>query len=129
MTDSFDAAFAGVVPPLAQALAARGYSALTPVQLAVLGPNLSEADLLVWISSFDPAHTPPRRSVPTVVLGRAGMTFEPEPDVFIPVGTPGIDHAGHLFRTDRVVTLPLHPLRESVLPAVGQVLGAIESAL
>lgn len=88
-----------------------------------------EADLLVWISSFDPARTPPRRSVPTVVLGRAGMTFEPEPEVFIPVGTPGIDHAGHLFRTDRVVTLPLHRLRESVLPAVGQVLGAIESAL
>lgn len=47
MTDSFDAAFAGVVPPLAQALAARGYATLTPVQLAMLGPNLSEADLLV----------------------------------------------------------------------------------
>jgi ATP-dependent RNA helicase DeaD len=47
MTDSFDAAFAGVVPPLAQALAARGYATLTPVQLAVLGPNLTEADLLV----------------------------------------------------------------------------------
>lgn len=88
-----------------------------------------EADLLVWISSFDIARTPPRRSVPTVVLGRAGMTFESEPEVFIPVGTPGIDHAGHLFRTDRVVTLPLHRLRESVLPAVGQVLGAIESAI
>ncbi|MFN4277442.1 MAG: DEAD/DEAH box helicase [Ferrovibrio sp.] len=47
MTDSQNAAFAGVVPPLAQALTARGYSALTPVQLAVLGPNLTEADLLV----------------------------------------------------------------------------------
>jgi ATP-dependent RNA helicase DeaD len=47
MTDSQNAAFAGVVPPLAQALSARGYSALTPVQLAMLGPNLTEADLLV----------------------------------------------------------------------------------
>lgn len=39
--------FAGVIPPLAGALAARGYAALTPVQQAVLAPELAEADLLV----------------------------------------------------------------------------------
>ena len=34
-------------PALAQALAARGYSTLTPVQLAVLEPQASDRDLLV----------------------------------------------------------------------------------
>ncbi|HEU5169236.1 MAG TPA: hypothetical protein VFU46_01790 [Gemmatimonadales bacterium] len=88
-----------------------------------------EADVLVWISSFDPTRGPPRSTVPTVVLGRAGMALDREPEVFVPVGTPGIDHAGHLFRTDRVVTLPLRRLRDSALPSVAQVLDAIEAAL
>jgi len=39
--------FEGVAPLLAQALSKRGYESLTPVQLAVLGPDLAEADLLV----------------------------------------------------------------------------------
>lgn len=39
--------FKGVVPALADALAHRGYQTMTPVQLAVLDPNISHADLLV----------------------------------------------------------------------------------
>ena len=39
--------FEGVVPALAQALEKRGYSELTPVQLAVLAPELKDADALV----------------------------------------------------------------------------------
>jgi len=39
--------FEGVVPVLAQALAQRGYEILTPVQKAVLAPELREADTLV----------------------------------------------------------------------------------
>lgn len=87
------------------------------------------ADLLFWISSFSESRIPPSTSIPTVVLGRAGMGFEREPAVFIPVGTPGIDHAGHLFRTDRVVALPLGRLRESALPSVAQAIAAIEAVL
>ncbi len=41
------AEFDGVVPTLVQALSKRGYSALTPVQKAVLAPELIDADLLV----------------------------------------------------------------------------------
>ena len=88
-----------------------------------------ETDLLFWIASFDAARTPPATSVPTVVLGRPGMIFEREPAVFIPVGTPGVDHTGHLFRTDRVVALPLGQLRTSSLPSVATVLAAVEAAL
>lgn len=39
--------FAGVVPALGQALSKRGFDALTPVQEAVLAPELTAADLLV----------------------------------------------------------------------------------
>jgi ATP-dependent RNA helicase DeaD len=39
--------FEGVVPALGRALANRGYSALTPVQSAVLNPELNDADMLV----------------------------------------------------------------------------------
>ena len=88
-----------------------------------------EADLLFWISSFNADRTPPVTTVPTVVLGRPGMTFTHEPAVFIPVGTPGVDHAGHLFRTDRVVALPLRQLRSTALPSVAAVLTAVEAAL
>jgi formylmethanofuran dehydrogenase subunit B len=88
-----------------------------------------EADVLVWISSFNEARTPPACPARTIVLGRPGMTCVREPEVFIPVGTPGVDHAGHLFRMDRVVALPLQRLRESSLPSVDEVIGAIEQAL
>lgn len=88
-----------------------------------------EADALLWVSSFDERRGPPASAVPTVVLGRPGMRFEREPEVFIPVGVPGLDHAGHFFRTDKVVALPLRKLRESALPSVAEAAAAIEAAL
>lgn len=39
--------FEGVIPALGQALSKRGYSMLTPVQQAVLAPELGDADMLV----------------------------------------------------------------------------------
>jgi formylmethanofuran dehydrogenase subunit B len=87
------------------------------------------ADVLVWISSFNEARTPPKTSIPTIVVARPGMAGEQEASVFIPVGTPGLDHAGHMFRADRVVALPLQRLRDSTLPSVADVIAAIEAAL
>ena len=52
-----------------------------------------------------------------------------EPAVFLPVGRPGIDHGGQIFRTDGVVALPLRGLRRSELPSVGATLRAIGQAL
>jgi formylmethanofuran dehydrogenase subunit B len=57
------------------------------------------------------------------------MRFEQEPDVFIPVGVPGIDHTGRAFRTDSVVSVPLKKLRDSGLPSAFEVLTAVEQAL
>lgn len=86
-------------------------------------------DALLWISSFNQTRTPPESAGPVIVLGRAGMRFTREPAVYIPVGTPGVDHAGHLFRTDRVIALPLQQLRQSPLPSVAQAIVMIEAAL
>jgi len=57
------------------------------------------------------------------------MIFNQEPAVFIPVGTPGIDHAGHAYRMDNVVAMRLKKLRDSTLPSSADVLRAIEQAL
>jgi len=88
-----------------------------------------EVDVLVWISSFNIDRTPPQSNAQTVVLGRSGMSFEQEPEVFIPVGTPGIDHAGRAFRTDGVVSVPLRKLRDSGLPSTFDVLTAVEKLI
>jgi formylmethanofuran dehydrogenase subunit B len=88
-----------------------------------------EADLVLWISAFDAQRMPPSVSIPAIVLGRAGMQCENVPEVFIPVATPGLDHAGHVYRCDSVVSLPLRGLRRSGLPAVATVLNAIIEGL
>lgn len=88
-----------------------------------------EADALVWVQAFNSAAVPPETVVPTVVIGRSGMAFATEPDVFIPVGTPGIDHAGHAYRLDNVVAIRLKKLRDSGLPSTAEVLYAIEQVL
>ncbi len=88
-----------------------------------------EADALVWVQAFNSKSVPPVTELPTIVVGRSGMVFAKEPDVFIPVGTPGIDHAGHAYRTDNVVAIRLKKLRDSGLPSTADVLNAIEKAL
>lgn len=91
--------------------------------------NNGEADALLWVQTFNAGAVPPSSSLPTIVIGRSGMKFDKEPDIFIPVGTPGIDHAGHAFRLDNVVAIRLKKLRDSGLPSTAEVLAAIEQAL
>jgi len=88
-----------------------------------------EGDLLVWIASISPDLVPPPAKMPTIVLGTPGLALTEPPSVFIPVGTPGVDHAGRLVRVDNVVTLPLKDLGRADLPPVADVLSAIEAAL
>ena len=88
-----------------------------------------EGDLLVWIASISPDLSPPATQVPTIVLGTPGLELAKAAAVFIPVGTPGLDHAGRLVRVDNVVSLPLKDLGRAELPPVADVLAAIETAL
>lgn len=88
-----------------------------------------EGDLLIWIASISPDLSPPKTDVPTVVLGTPGLKLTRKPSVFIPVGTPGVDHSGRLIRCDSVVSLPLKNLHRAELPRVADVLASIEAAL
>ncbi len=89
-----------------------------------------EGDLLVWVSSFGPEPAgPPATDLPTIVIGTPGIALRRTPDVFIPVGTPGLDHAGRLVRCDGVVSLPLRQLRQSPHPRTQDVAAGIEAAI
>ncbi|MBF6989203.1 formylmethanofuran dehydrogenase [Cupriavidus sp. IK-TO18] len=80
-------------------------------------------DALLWVASFTPDLPPPASALPTVVLGHPALaaSMADRHGVFIPVATPGIGAAGHLFRTDGGIVLPLRPLREDGLPTVAEV--------
>jgi formylmethanofuran dehydrogenase subunit B len=88
-----------------------------------------EGDVLLWIASLAPDLTPPATKIPTIVLGTPGLRLNTKPAVLIPIGTPGMDHAGRIVRCDSVVSLPLKNLGRSSLPRAADVLTAIQAAL
>jgi formylmethanofuran dehydrogenase subunit B len=71
----------------------------------------------------------PATDLPTIVLGTPGLKLTQPATVFIPVGTPGVDHAGRMIRVDNVVSLPLKDLGRSALPRVPDILASIQAAL
>ncbi len=107
----------------------RGYPEYDPYHFSTLRLLAGgEADLLVWVSSLS-ISPPPASSPPTIAIGRSGMQFKREPEVYVPVGVPGIDHVGQMYRCDNVVAMPLRKLRDSGLPSAAEVLSAIEQSL
>jgi formylmethanofuran dehydrogenase subunit B len=84
-------------------------------------------DCLLWISSFDAACAPPATSAPLIVLGHPDLASSAGRvgSVFIPVSTPGIGSAGHLFRADGGTVLPLVPVYRDTLPMLADVLGSV----
>jgi formylmethanofuran dehydrogenase subunit B len=90
--------------------------------------QLKSCDALLWVSTFN-AHQPPNCDAPTIVIGHPNMQFDKLPDVFIPVGIPGVDHAGTMFRMDSSVAMPLKKLRESHLPTLSEVVSQIAARL
>lgn len=88
-----------------------------------------EADALVWITSFGPGLPVPDTTVPRIVLGHPACPVPAGDVVFIPVATPGLGSAGHAFRFDGNVVLPLQRVVEQGLPSVGTVIDQLLSAL
>ena len=85
-------------------------------------------DGLLWISSFDPSRLPPEHAGPRIVLGPPAMAQAlpaRDGEVFIPVATPGLNAAGHLFRTDGIVVVPLAAARDDGLAGAADVLARI----
>ncbi len=90
--------------------------------------QLNRCDALLWISTFN-AYQPPNCDAPTIVIGHPDMQFEKQPDVFIPVGIPGVDHTGTMFRMDSSVAMPLKKLRNSEFLNLSDVISQIEAKL
>lgn len=86
------------------------------------------ADALVWIGGLTD-RAPPATDVPTVALVPPAVGPLPKARVMIPVGTPGLDHAGTIFRTDGVVALPLRQLRAGGPPSAAHMIDRILAAL
>ncbi|MFG1203704.1 formylmethanofuran dehydrogenase [Xanthobacter aminoxidans] len=86
---------------------------------------LKDGDLLLHASAFRPDPPPEFSAGPVIALAHPDTSFAREPDVFIPVGTPGVDHPGHVFRMDSVVCLPLQGLRPAELPSLAEAASAI----
>ena len=95
--------------------------------------NDAAVDSLLWVSSFDAESTPPAlgraASLPLIVLGHPALAASAARPgaIFIPVSTPGIGSAGHLFRTDGGTVLPLTPLYADTLPTLADVLDRVTS--
>ena len=90
--------------------------------------QLENCDGLLWVSTFNP-YAPPGTNAPTIVIGHPNTQFTRTPDVFIPVGLPGLDHTGTMFRMDSAVALPLKKVRENHLPTLAQVIQKLLDAL
>ena len=69
------------------------------------------------------------RALPRIVLGHPACATTDANTVFIPVSTPGIGSAGHLFRTDGVVLMPLSAVQADGLPTVADVVGRLTLAV
>lgn len=91
------------------------------------GSHLADIDCLLWISGF--AHAaPPALDAPVIILSPYS-TGTGDADVYIPVGVPGIDHTGNLFRTDGIINLPLKKLRDCNIPSAAEIMGEIISVI
>lgn len=90
--------------------------------------QLASCDAFLWVSTFNP-YPAPNTQAPVIVIGHPDTKFERMPDVFIPVGIPGVDHNGQMFRMDSSITLPLKKLRDTNLPGLSEVIGKIEAKL
>lgn len=99
--------------------AVRGQASSHDGTLFATEAALADADVLVWISAFRP-EPPPAFAGKVIALAHPETVFDKEPDVLIPVGTPGVDHAGTVFRMDSIVSLPLGALRVATLPSVAE---------
>ena len=86
-------------------------------------------DALLWIASFGTEAAVPQTALPRIVLGHPACATTDANTVFIPVSTPGIGSAGHLFRTDGVVLMPLSAVQADGLPTVADVVGRLTLAV
>ena len=88
-----------------------------------------EIDLAIWINSFNEKNIIINKKIKNALIGIPTHPQRNDVDIFIPVGTPGLDHTGHLLRVDKVVSMPLKKVRNISLPSVDQVLNKVKERI
>ena len=88
-----------------------------------------EVDLAIWINSFNEKKIIINKKIKNVLIGIPNHPQKNDVDIFIPVGTPGLDHNSHLLRVDKVVTMPLKKVRNISLQSVEQVLNKVKKGI
>ena len=58
-------------------------------------------------------------------MGHPNSIFDNMPDIFIPVGIPGVDYDGIMFRTDNVVSVALKKIRNIKLPTTENIINQL----
>ena len=79
-------------------------------------------DVVIHISTINSGKLKINKDITNIVLGHPNTTFTSTPDIFIPVGIPGIDYEGIMFRTDKVVSVALKKIRDIKLPSTQNIL-------
>ena len=108
----------------------RGYPEYDPERYSTRRLLESRAtDAILWADAFN--REPPRpRYAPLILLCPPPAPDDlGESDIYLPIGTPGLDHAGTLFRCDNVVSMRLGALHDAGPPTAASVLEALCSAL
>lgn len=75
-----------------------------------------QADLAIHVSTLSKDVIYLNKKIKNIVLGHPNSKFTIKPDIFIPIGIPGIDYKSLMFRTDNVVSIPLEDIRNIKLP-------------
>ncbi|MBH70976.1 MAG: hypothetical protein CMI97_00590 [Pelagibacteraceae bacterium] len=88
-----------------------------------------DIDLAVWINSFNEKKIIINKKIKNVLIGIPSHPQKNNVDIFIPVGTPGLDHNSHLLRVDKVVSMPLKKIRNISLPSVDQILDKVKEGV
>ena len=79
-------------------------------------------DVVIHVSTINSGKLKINKDITNIVLGHPNTTFTSTPDIFIPVGIPGIDYEGIMFRTDKVVSVALKKIRDIKLPSTQNIL-------
>ena len=87
--------------------------------------NNKTTDTVIHFSTLSDQKIQLNKSLKNIVLGHPKSKLSCIPDVFIPVGVPGIDYEGIMFRTDNVVSLPLKKIRDVALPTIDDIVREI----
>ena len=87
--------------------------------------NNKTTDTVVHFSTLSDQKIKLNKSLKNIVWATLNQNYRVYPDVFIPVGVPGIDYEGIMFRTDNVVSLPLKKIRDVALPTIDDIVREI----